>query len=308
MTLTSSRYEAAVPRWLGVPYEEGTYWRKGAKHGPEAVRAQIAKLRPESVSTGRAVPFPLMSLDDGDIELDPYNREKAFELIEARVRSMLSAGHAPVLVGGDHSITIPALRALSSVVGPDRLGVIHIDAHSDTFPPVNGYVMHHGAVFRVAVEEGLVRAGNLVQFGLRGTVREGGLDFAREHGIRGVSMTEWRKQGLCLAPFLPDGNLCYYVSLDIDAVDPAFAPGTGTPVPGGLSSSDVLALFAELAELPIVGADLVEIAPVYDPAGITALLGAHILFELMAHARFVKALPASSSRAQAFASEGLFPC
>ena len=276
-----------VPMLLGIPYEEGTYWRKGAKHGPQAIREQIDKLRPISMATGTRLPWTHEQLYGAILELDPYNRELAFQLIHAAVGEILAAGRAPISLGGDHSITIPILRALSESYGPGGFGVIHIDAHSDTFPAINGYDLHHGAVFRVAVEEQLIRANDIVQLGLRGTVRDGGLDFVKQHGIRFVTMEQWRRASFSLAPFVPCQHSRFYLSFDIDVVDPAYAPATGTPVPGGLTSAEALDVVRSLSDYRLIGADLVEVAPVYDTAGITSLLASHIIFEILTCCRFV---------------------
>ena len=276
-----------VPMLLSIPYEEGTYWRKGAKHGPPAIREQMDKLRPISMSTGTRLSWTSEQLYGAILDLDPYNRELAFQLIHAAIGETLAAGRAPISLGGDHSITIPILRALSELYGPGGFGVIHIDAHSDTFPAINGYNLHHGAVFRVAVEERLIRANDIVQLGLRGTVRDGGLDFVKEHGIRFATMEQWRRASFSLAPFVPCQHRRFYLSFDIDVVDPAYAPATGTPVPGGLTSSEALDVIRSLSDYPLVGADLVEVAPLYDTAGITSLLASHIIFEILTCCRFV---------------------
>jgi len=292
-----------VPVLLGVPYEEGTYWRKGAKHGPAAIRDQMDKLRPISMATGTRLPWTHEELNGGMLDIDPYNRELAFQLVQTAVSDSLAAGRPPISIGGDHSITIPILRAFSEHYGAGGFGVIHIDAHSDTFPPINGYDLHHGAVFRVAVKERLIRPNDIIQLGLRGTVRDGGLDFVREHGIRFATMEQWRRAGFSLAPFVPCQHSRFYLSFDIDVVDPAYAPGTGTPVPGGLTSAEALDIIRALGDYQLVGADLVEVAPVYDTAGITALLASHIIFEVLTCCRFVAAHPSA-----VVAGEEASPC
>lgn len=275
------------PRVITVPYEEGAYWRKGAKEGPEAILREAAKIRPFSLASGRRNPYVLADVMGNSPRIEPYAKLRSLDAIEAHVRQILEQGHAPVILGGDHSISLPVIRAMAARYGARQFGVIHFDAHSDTFDEVDGFAYHHGAVFRNIVEEGLVAPEAIFQFGLRGFVRDDGLTFADQHGIRYVLMDDFRRQGCQLAQYCPP-DMPYFVSIDIDAVDPAFAPGTGTPVPGGFTSAEMLGLVRQLSAFQLIGLDLVEVAPVYDVANITVLLAAHLLCESLTHLHFVQ--------------------
>lgn len=275
------------PRIIAVPYEEGTYWRKGTKDGPEAILREAAKVREFSLTSNRKNLYSLAEIQYAGPAIEPYAKLRSLEKIEASIDRLLADGHAPLVLGGDHSITLPIMRSLAKAYGAKRFGIIHFDAHSDTFDHVDGFPYHHGAVFRNIVEEGLVDSQSIFQFGIRGFVRGEGLTFADHHSIRYVLMEDFRRLGCDLAQYCsPD--LPYFVSLDIDAVDPAFAPGTGTPVPGGFTSSEMLGLIRQLANFRVVGMDLVEVAPVYDHSNITVLLAAHLLIESLAGLRFIQ--------------------
>lgn len=267
--------------FLKIPYEEGAYWRKGAKSGPDAILAQLCKMRGHSIASGASLPGGFDLVPICEVEHSPYSKTGYLNLIETTVTHCITGGYTPVILGGDHAITLPVIRAMASHFGQHRFGIIHIDAHSDTYPPVDGYRYHHGAVFRNIVEEGLVDPGAIHQIGIRGLCGEGWLSFVEESGINLVHMDEFRTAACDVHRFVTDRAMPYYVSIDIDAVDPAFAPGTGTPVPGGFSSSEILTLVRSLGAFPIIGFDVVEVAPIYDAADITSLLAAHIVAELM---------------------------
>jgi agmatinase len=210
------------------------------------------------------------------------------EAVAAEVGTVLAAGAVPFLAGGDHSIALPALRALAKKHGP--VAVVHVDAHLDTSgPEVWGATHHHGTPFRHAIEEGLIERERLVQVGLRGpwgTAGDGDVSLA--HGARHVTAEEVQARGMAAVAAEVRERVYgrpVYVSFDIDAVDPAFAPGTGTPVPGGLTSREALQLLRGLAGVHLAGMDLVEVCPMLDHADLTSLLGAHMLFEGVALVR-----------------------
>lgn len=278
---------ATEPRILPVPYEEGTYWRKGAKEGPDAILREAAKVREFSLTSRRRNPYRLADIQLPAPAIEPYAKMRSLANIEQSVDAIVDRGHAPLVLGGDHSITLPVVRSLAKVHGAGRFGIIHFDAHSDTFDAVDGFEYHHGAPFRHIVEEGLVAPESIFQFGIRGFVRGEGLAYADRKNIRYVLMDEFRQRGCALSAYCqPD--MPYYVSIDIDAVDPSFAPGTGTPVPGGFTSSEMLGLLRQLSAYQVVGLDLVEVAPVYDSSNITTLLAAHLLIECLSGLRFVR--------------------
>lgn len=266
----------------GAPFDGGTTFRPGARFGPRAVRAASALSRGYNPSAGLDLFDHLRCADGGDIACVPMSIERSLAAIQARVAQIAEAKALPVLVGGDHTITLGALRALAKQHGP--LGLIHFDAHSDTFGPAWDVDIHHGTVFRNALTEGLLRPQDVIQIGIRGPFTSANdLDFARKHGLRIVMIDEIKRTPDAVAALIGAFGArgkCY-VSFDMDGVDPAYAPGTGTPVPGGMTSYEALFLLRQLVGASIVGADVVEISPDHDPSGNTALLAATVLTEIL---------------------------
>ena len=268
---------------LGIPYDGGVSYRPGARFGPRAVREQSSLIRPWHPVL-KVHPFERLRVADcGDIDVNPSSIEATYTAITARIDAVVAAGAAPVCVGGDHSVTLGVLRSLAKRHGP--LGLVHFDAHPDTWDQYFGSKYFHGTPFRRAIEERLIDPARMIQIGIRGPLY-GPEDFAfhDEHGIEVVRIEAIKEQGT--APVAARlGRLRgapVYCSFDIDAVDPAFAPGTGTPEVGGLTSYEALALVRALAGLELVGADVVEVSPPYDgPGQVTALLAANLLFELV---------------------------
>ncbi|HEV8639613.1 MAG TPA: agmatinase [Methylomirabilota bacterium] len=268
---------------LGVPYDGGASYRTGARFGPRAVREQSSLIRPWNPVL-KVHPFQRLRVADcGDIDVVPISIERTYDAIEKAIDRVLAAGAMPLCVGGDHSVTLPILRSLARRHG--RLGVVHFDAHPDTWDEYFGSKFFHGTPFRRAVEEGLVDPRRMIQVGIRGPLY-GPEDFAfhDQHGIEVVRIEAVKEQGADRVAErlgrLRGGPV--YCSFDIDAVDPAYAPATGTPEVGGLTSYEALALVRALAGLSLVGADVVEVAPPYDgPGQVTALLAANLLFELL---------------------------
>jgi agmatinase len=268
---------------LGVPYDGGTSYRPGARFGPRAVREQSSLIRPWNPVL-KVHPFERLRVADcGDVDVAPISIERTFEAVSRRVDEVLQAGARPLAVGGDHSVSLPILRALARRHGP--VGLVHFDAHPDTWDEYFGSKYFHGTPFRRAVEEGLVDPRRMIQVGIRGPLY-GPEDFAfhERHGIEVVRIEAVKEHGPAWVARrlarLREGPV--YCSFDIDAVDPAFAPGTGTPEVGGLTSWEALSLVRALADCTLVGADVVEVAPIYDgPGQVTALLAANLLFELL---------------------------
>jgi agmatinase len=265
---------------IGVPMDLGVTNRAGARLGPRAVRA-VERIGPYEpvldlvpLSRGRIA-------DIGDVPMPTrYALERCHEAIEAFVARVHGAGARPLLVGGDHSITLPVLRAL----GRDRpLGLVHIDAHADTAGMQEGTKFHHGGPFREAVLAGVLDPARTVQIGIRGGA--GWLwEFSHDAGMTVIPMHEVERLGIPAViararEVVGDGPA--YLSFDIDALDPAFAPGTGTPEAGGLTTREAIALLRGLAGLDIVAGDVVEVAPQYDPTTVTAQAGAQMLFQLL---------------------------
>ena len=268
---------------LGVPMDIGTSWRSGTRFGPKQVRAESAMIRPYNMATG-AAPFDSLQVADiGDIAINTFNLADSLAIIEDSYGAILKYDVIPVAIGGDHSITLPILRAMAARHGP--LGLIHIDAHADVNDQMFGERETHGTVFRRAFEEGLIRPKQTFQIGIRGT-GYAATDFteARGWGFRQFPAEAlWHKSLSPLGQEIRDeiGDTKVYVTYDIDSLDPAYAPGTGTPEIGGLTTPQALQLIRALAGLNIVGCDLVEVSPPYDPSGNTALTGANLLYELL---------------------------
>ncbi len=269
--------------FVGVPFDIGTSNRAGARFGPRQIRAESAMLRPYNVAT-RAAPFDSLQVADiGDIAINTYNVEKSVAIIEAAYDEILSHDTKPLTIGGDHTIALPILRALKKKYGP--VGMVHIDAHADINDSMFGERITHGTPFRRAVEEGLLDGPRVVQIGLRSSgYAADDFDWPRSQGFRVVQAEDcWHKS---LTPLMEEvraqlGSGPVYISFDIDGLDPAYAPGTGTPEIGGLTTPQALEILRGCRGLDIVGGDLVEVAPPYDPSGNTALTGANLLFEML---------------------------
>ncbi|MFJ4845566.1 MULTISPECIES: agmatinase [unclassified Streptomyces] len=268
---------------IGAPYDGGTSYRPGARFGPRQIRCESGLIHGVGIDRGPGV-FDLLSVvDGGDIDLTPFNQHIAIATAQDHLSRLLAGNAAFLMLGGDHSLTLSALRAVHAKHGP--VAVLHLDAHSDTNPAMIGGEFHHGTPFRHAIEEGLVQADAMVQLGIRGhNPRPDSLDYARGHGVRVVTADEFADLGTARTADLiraTIGDRPVYVSVDIDVVDPAFAPGTGTPAPGGLTSREVLALLRTVGDLAPVGFDVMEVSPLYDHAGITCVLATEIGAELL---------------------------
>lgn len=269
---------------IGVPFDGGVTNRPGARHGPREVRNQSSLLRPVSTATDQAPFRDLRIRDLGDCWIErPYALEGALAEIEAYYRQIVQAGVTPVSVGGDHSIAWPILRAVAAA-GP--VGMVHIDAHGDTGDDYMGSRYQHGTPFRRAVEDGLLDPKRVIQIGLRGTSTVPGSlwAFSEASGMRVMPMDELHDRGWRWAveeAHRVVGAGPAYLSFDIDSLDPVWAPGTGTPEAGGLSMIEAQRIVRGLRGLDFVGADLVEVSPPFDHAGLTAFHGASILFEIL---------------------------
>ncbi|HEY7650562.1 MAG TPA: agmatinase, partial [Methylomirabilota bacterium] len=267
---------------LGIPYDGGVSYRPGARFGPRAVREQSSLIRPWNPVL-KVHPFQRLRMADcGDVDVVPTSIERTFERIQQAIDAVIVAGALPLVVGGDHSVTLPILRSLARRHG--RVGLVHFDAHPDTWDEYFGSKFFHGTPFRRALEEGLIDPHRMIQVGIRGPLY-GPEDFALhdEHGIEVIRIETVKEHGTTWVAGrlsrLRGGPL--YCSFDIDAVDPAFAPATGTPEVGGLTSYEAVTLVRALAGLGVIGADVVEVSPPYDgPGQVTSLLAANLLFEL----------------------------
>ncbi|MEU7576326.1 agmatinase [Streptomyces sp. NPDC041068] len=268
---------------VGAPYDGGTSYRPGARFGPRAVRNESGLIHGVGIDRGPGTFDLIDCVDAGDIDLTPFNMHIAMATAQERLSGLLVDNDAFLMLGGDHSLTLAALRAVAARHGP--VAVLHLDAHSDTNPSFYGGEYHHGTPFRHAIEEKLVDPQRMVQIGIRGhNPRPDSLDYARGHGVRIVTSDEFcalgtEDTGRLVRAGVGEGPV--YVSVDIDVVDPAFAPGTGTPAPGGPTSREVLALLRGIGDLRPVGFDVMEVSPLYDHGGITAVLATEIGAELL---------------------------
>ncbi len=268
---------------IGVPFDGGVTNRPGARHGPREVRNQSTLIRLKNQATGIA-PHELCSVADiGDAWApEPFELIGSHKSIQQTFERVVSNHIVPIAVGGDHSVTLPIFRALAQD-GP--IGMVHIDAHCDTGDDYMGSKFHHGAPFSRAVEEGLLDPQRTIQIGIRGSVNDLDLwKFSHDSGMRVMYMDEFHRLGI--EATLKEikhvvGNGPVYISFDIDSLDPAFAPGTGTPEIGGLTSLEAQLLIRGCSGLNIIGADMVEVSPPFDPSGNTAMVGANVLFELL---------------------------
>lgn len=269
---------------LGVPFDSTVSYRSGTRFGPRAIREQSLLLWGYNNALGVAPFEKLKVIDFGDVDVIPVDVSATHRAIESTAKAIIDAGSRLVTLGGEHSISLPLLRAHAAVHGP--MAVVHFDAHPDTWDEeYSGYKFSHGTPFRRAIEEGLIDTSAYFQIGIRGpTAGPQDYEDARQLGAQMVVADEVHSRGVpsiltelrhCL------GSKPTYVTLDIDAVDPAFAPGTGTPEVGGLTSHQILQLVRGMRDQNLVGFDLVEVSPPYDPSQITAILGSNLVFEFL---------------------------
>jgi guanidinobutyrase len=268
---------------LGIPMDIGTSWRSGTRFGPKQVRSESAMLRPYNLATG-AAPFDSLQVADiGDLAINTFSLSDSLRIISESYDAILNYDAMPLAIGGDHSITLPILRAMHRRHGP--LALVHVDAHADVNEDMFGERETHGTVFRRAYEEGLINPAKTYQIGLRGTGYSAE-DFTEAAGWGFQQFPAHELWGRSLAELGAEirrdiGDVPTYVTYDIDSLDPAYAPGTGTPEIGGLTTPQALELIRALKGLNIVGGDLVEVSPPYDTSGNTALTGANILYEML---------------------------
>jgi guanidinobutyrase len=277
----SSELDVAI---TGVPLDIGTSNRNGTRYGPRQIRSESVLVRPYGMATG-AAPFDSFQVADcGDVALNPYNLADSIELIESHYRDSLAHDVIPVSIGGDHTITLPILRAIAEKHGP--VAMVHVDAHADINDLMFGEKVAHGTIFRRAIEERLIDPNKMVQIGLRATGYDADdFDWSRQQGVRVVTAEDcWYRS---LAPLMEEVRQMIgpdtpaYLSFDIDGLDPSVAPGTGTPEPGGLTGPQGLEIIRGCHGLNLVGCDLVEVSPPYDTTGNTALLAANLVFEML---------------------------
>lgn len=270
--------------FVGVALDTGTSNRNGARFGPRQIRNESVMVRPYGMATGAAPFDSFQTADIGDVALNSFDLSKSIGIIEDYFDAMLGYGAKSIALGGDHTITLPILRAIARLHEP--LAVVHIDAHADINDLMFGEKIAHGTIFRRAIEEGLIEPTKMTQIGLRTTgYSADDFDWSRDQGVRVVTAEEcWYRS---LAPLMDEvrntvgPDTPTYISFDIDGLDPSVAPGTGTPEPAGLTASQGVEIIRGCFGLNVVGADLVEVSPPYDPSGNTALLAANLVFEML---------------------------
>jgi guanidinobutyrase len=269
--------------FVGVPLDTGTSNRSGARFGPRQIRSESCLIRPYNMAT-RAAPFDSLSIADiGDVAINTFDLQKSIGIIEDAYDEILSHGCKPLTLGGDHTIALPILRAMHRKHGP--LGLVHVDAHADVNDSMFGEKIAHGTPFRRCVDEGLLDGKRVVQIGLRATgYAADDFDWPRRQGFRVVQAEEcWHRS---LTPLMAEvreqvGGGPVYISFDIDGLDPSYAGGTGTPEIAGLTTPQAVEIIRGCRGLDIIGGDLVEVSPPYDPSGNTALTAANLLFEML---------------------------
>jgi len=269
--------------FVGIPMDIGVSNRSGTRHGPRAIRAESCMMRPFNMATG-AAPFAKMQVADiGDVAINTFDLKKTVDIITAAYNQILQHDTVPLTLGGDHTLTYPVLRSIARKHGP--VALIQIDAHADTNDEMFGEKIAHGTPFRRAVDDGLLQTDKVFQIGLRGTgYAPDDFDWGREQGFTVVPAEAcWHKP---MTPLMDDirariGDTPVYLTYDIDSLDPAFAPGTGTVEIGGLTTMQALEIVRGCKGLNLVGCDLVEVSPPYDTTGATAMIGANLLYEML---------------------------
>lgn len=268
---------------IGVPWDGGTTNRAGARHGPREIRNMSSLVRRVHPVT-KVSPFELARVADlGDVSVNPINVSDTLARIERTLSAIHQAGAIPLTAGGDHLTTLPIFRAIAR---SRPVGMVHFDSHSDTWDTYFGGERYtHGTPFRRAIEEGLLDPKRTIQIGIRGSLYTAeDMDYAHSAGIRVVTIEEFAELGVERVTELARevaGTGPTYISFDVDGLDPAYAPGTGTPEIGGYSPLDAQRMIRGLRSLNLIGADVVEVSPPFDPSGNTALVGATMMFEIL---------------------------
>lgn len=268
---------------VGVPWDGGTTNRPGARHGPRQLRDLSTMIR-ATHPVSHISPFKMVNCADmGDCPINPADLEDTMKRVTAFYTNLKSRGITPMTAGGDHLVSLPVLRGLA---GDAPVGMIHFDAHTDLFDSYfDGFKYTHGTPFRRAIEEGLLDPKRVVQIGIRGTMYDGeDIEWGRANGVTIITMDEFAEQSI--ADVMKQarhivGDQPTYVSFDIDCIDPAFAPGTGTPEIGGFTTREAQLLVRQLKGLNLIGADLVEVSPPFDESGNTAWVGVSMIFEIL---------------------------
>jgi agmatinase len=268
---------------VGVPFDSGVSYRPGARFGPGHIRESSRLLRPYNPAMDTSPFATLQVADAGDMAVNPFSIDEAITTIEREARGLLERSDRLLTLGGDHTVALPLLRAVAAQHGP--VAVVHFDAHLDTWDTYFGAAYTHGTPFRRASEEGLLDQSGCLHVGIRGSLYSAG-DLSQDTGLGFQVVTapeadDLGVRGIAERVAARVGDRPVYVSVDVDVLDPAHAPGTGTPEAGGLTSRELLGILRSFAALRLVGADIVEVAPAYDHAQITGIAAAHVGYELL---------------------------
>ena len=283
VTLDSPKIREVDIGIIGVPWDSGTTNRPGPRHGPRQLRDASTMIRAQHPVSGIRPYEKLNCADLGDVSINPAEIEDSMNRITTFYKKVVEKGIKPLTAGGDHLTSLPVLRAISNN-GP--LGMIHFDSHTDLFHSYfDGTMFTHGTPFRRAVEENLLDPKRVIQIGIRGTMYDGeDIEWGRENGVTIIMIEEFFRRGISDVMQQARevcGDQSTYCSFDIDFIDPAYAPGTGTPEIGGPNSFEAQSVIRHLRGMNLVGADLVEVSPPFDQSGGTAYLGISLVFELM---------------------------
>ncbi len=265
---------------FGTPYDGGVSYRPGARFAPTLVRECSSLGRGFHMTRALELFQKTSFADIGDCPVVPIDQKQTYEKIEKFADALIKKNKKFISIGGDHSTTLPLLRAIAKKYG--KINFVHFDAHLDTYPAAWGCEYHHGSFARHAVEEGLINTNGMVQIGIRGPLAgSDDLDFVKKHKVKIITVDDIKKDLSASIKKLPALKGPTYISFDIDCLDPAYAPGTGTPVPGGLTTYEAQQILRHLKIDQLVGADVVEVCPAYDSSQITGLAAVDTMFELM---------------------------
>lgn len=272
---------------VGAPFDGGCTYRPGARFGPRAIREQSQYLKHYSLEHAVDVPGVLSLVDAGDAPIRPYSVKETLDSVCEHLTRLGDQAGKLLMLGGDHSLVYAGMKAAWIRAGRPAGGLacIHFDSHMDTLDSVWGEKWNHATPFRRLIEEGILDPSRMVSIGIKGPLNSGDdLDYAKQQGIELVTYDRWKREGFAPIQYILDriGSDSVYLSYDIDCIDPVFAPGTGTPCVGGFTSAEALELLRQFRGINLVGADVVEVLPDRDVAGNTALLAAHIAFEILA--------------------------
>ena len=268
---------------VGIPFDSAVTFRPGARFGPESIRSSSRLIRPYNINHQKS-PFENKIIKDaGDIACTPFNIHKALKTINVELDKLLKRSNNVVIMGGDHSISYPILKSFCSKFG--KVSLLHFDSHFDTWDEYFGEKCTHGTPFKRALEEDLIDVDQSMHVGIRGTINDyTDIENDNKLGFKTIFTNEIDKLGIdgVINKIVNRiGNNPCYISIDIDCIDPAFAPGTGTPEPGGFTSREIISILKGLSKLNVVGGDIVEVSPSYDSNSITSQLAASLIFEII---------------------------